>query len=331
MKILAICGGNGTWLQPFGSDLVANIEPRGVYKTPDDIQWKLNFPDTPLYKTLPLLEGIDIIVGAPDCGHSSVFSLSRAKQFHDPKENDSLTLFFKGVKYYKPKVFVMENLPKALETLTLDDIRQILPDYQVYSKNFGCDEIGNSQITRKRCIIYGRLSAEWLFRGRKTTLNYPCPTFHPFPVTALKKVNDLLRDLPEDGQNRENIDSVISLYGGKKLSLREIQFEWAKRTSERWYIEGENKMNTAPGVYRLFPFRYPMTVRKTNRQFNPQGLMMSPRELARIQGIPDSFKIWYDKSRPEYSINKGRVTVAKTPPYEFGVWLNQTFKTFYYE
>ena len=54
---------------------------------------------------------------------------------------------------------------------------------------------------------------------------------------------------------------------------------------------------------------------------------MTPRELARIQNIPDSFKIYMDIKNPIYWINKGRTTVTKCPPYDIGKWFyNQLIK-----
>jgi asparagine synthase (glutamine-hydrolysing) len=50
-------------------------------------------------------------------------------------------------------------------------------------------------------------------------------------------------------------------------------------------------MKNLPGVYRNLANEYPLTARKQNRQFNSLGYIMSPRELARIQGLPDDFKI----------------------------------------
>jgi len=54
--------------------------------------------------------------------------------------------------------------------------------------------------------------------------------------------------------------------------------------------------------------------------------MMTPRQLARIQGVPDDFKIWFDKTSRTLSINKGRVSVTKAPPYEIGIWFKNTLQ-----
>ena len=129
---------------------------------------------------------------------------------------------------------------------------------------------------------------------------------------------------------REDINDIITLYAGKKLRLDEIQAQWLFEfpDSKRWVVK-DRKFTTAPGVYRNLPNEYPLTARKANRQFNHDGLMMTPRELARIQGIKDSFKLHYNKQQKGYWINKGRVTVAKTPPYEVGLWFFKRIKKLY--
>ena len=38
-KILAVCGGNGSWLYSMKEYLTANIEPRAVFYTPNNLQW----------------------------------------------------------------------------------------------------------------------------------------------------------------------------------------------------------------------------------------------------------------------------------------------------
>ena len=104
MRILGINAGNGVLVYPMRKHLVACYEPRSVFKTPDDIQWKLNF-ETPLYSG-PFdlydrahrenLKNIDVVISAPDCGHSSILAYSRAKKLSNPKDNYSFNVFKEG-------------------------------------------------------------------------------------------------------------------------------------------------------------------------------------------------------------------------------------------
>lgn len=73
-----------------------------------------------------------------------------------------------------------------------------------------------------------------------------------------------------------------------------------------------------------------MTARKADRQFRPDGTIMSPGELAVIQGYPAKYKIFcIDTDNPKirnYWINKGRVSVTKGPSYEIGLWFKKCLK-----
>jgi len=75
MNILGICAGQGGLLFPFRKHLLGNIEPRTVFHTNCESQWKANFKDIPFYKgyNLPEFdEKVDVILSSPDCGMSSI-------------------------------------------------------------------------------------------------------------------------------------------------------------------------------------------------------------------------------------------------------------------
>ena len=130
LKVLAVCGGNGVICHPLKDNLIANIEPRPIFKTPQNIQWTLNFGEIPLFhsveafiKEFTTKPEVDLLVGAPDCGHSSILSYSRSKGLHNPRDNSSLTLYLKTVKMFQPRVFMMENLPAMLKTISRNELR----------------------------------------------------------------------------------------------------------------------------------------------------------------------------------------------------------------
>ena len=316
--VLGICGGNGVILHPFKKHLIGNIEPRQIFYTKDNKQWASNFGDIPMEK-LPwlVLKGtkIDLIIGAPDCGHSSVLAYSRAKKKSDPNDNPSLNMYFRLVKQYQPSMWVMENLPALLDTITIEELNDSYPNYDI---NFICDSVsiyGNSQLTRKRLLIVA-IRKDGRFRHIKVT--------KPKRPMGLPKTGELLRGLTNKhtGHNSEGLEEIITLYAGFKMRVADIKEEWltTRKQHSRWLVEGRN-FSTAPGVYRNVHNEYPMTARKANRQFNPDGEMMSPRELARIQGVPDSFVIYTERENGKYWVNKGRATVTKCPPYQMGTFI----------
>lgn len=321
LKILAVCGGNGVICHPLKGNLIANIEPRPIFKTPQNIQWTSNFGKIPLFhsveafvKEFTTKPEVDLLVGAPDCGHSSILSYSRSKSLHNPRDNSSLTLYLKAVKLFQPRVFMMENLPAMLKTITRNELRSFFEEYRLIFIEHPVTAWGNSQKHRVRLVLFGVKRGEDISTKELRKV---------YPMGELKTSGQLISGLDSNisGHIRENINTRITLYAGKKMSLSDIRDEWMRRGVSRWEVE-DRAFFTAPGVYMNLENKPPATARKANRQFNHHGLMMTPRELARIQGVPDSFEIWVDHSREGYCINKGRATVTKTPPYEMGIWLH---------
>lgn len=335
MKVLGVNGGNGVILFPFKSSLIANIEPRALFKTPKDIQWNVNFGGISIINSNPKiiyseiekldLQGVNLLIGAPDCGHSSVLSYSRKKTMGNPRANFSLNLFFSMVNKVKPDVWVMENLPALLKTIPKQEIKANFRGYKLLFIQAPVSKWGNSQVNRVRLLIIGVKTELW-------------PKLKPYithmPRVRRPKVTKHLLYTGEYGVNghiRESGDEKFTMYAGFKITPSEAKQIWLTtkdsrgRDIKRWLVH-DRKFTTAPGVYRNIPNDYPATARKANRQFNPDGDMMTPRELAKIQGLPDRFKIYCDNSRPNYWINKGRTTVTKTPPMEIGLSLKIALK-----
>lgn len=323
-KVLGICGGNGVVLHPFRENLVGNIETRGIFRTPDDIQWRLNFPKVPLDKARntrysPNL--VDVIVGAPDCGHSSMLAFSRAKKMGNPKENESLQTYLYSLRLYRPKFFMMENLPKLLDNWGEE------PMFEGYRIKYWVAPVshwGNSQVSRVRLVVVG---------VREDIKSVKWSDFRLEKPSYLPRVGELLEGLNYPNYElchvRESSDTYLSLYHGdkRKITVQEAQDIWNTEfvDSKKWVVNKGNLKNQ-PGIYRNFEDDYPLTVRKQNRQFNPDGSVISPREIARIQNIPDSFKLWYTQKSHQYCLNKARVTTAKTPPYDIGKWFANILK-----
>jgi len=324
MKVLGVSAGAGVILYPFKEVLIGNYEVRNDFKTPDEIQWKLNFGDIPLYRTEELdhLLKPDIILSQPNCGQYSILAHSRRKK-EAYKEDISLNLFFNSIILYKPKFALLENLPDLLNNIPKDKIKSKFKNYKIKFILGSVSLFGNSQMSRKRLVM--------IFIRRD--LNIKLKEFRSFKVSELKYSGDLLKDTypinVDNGDHYGNInenepDKEITIYGGKKMKTIDITKEWQNRLKgeKRWYThkDDEAKFKTAPGVYRNLIDDYPATARKANRQFDHNGEMMTPRQLAKIQGIPDSFKIWTDQKKRLNSINKGRLSVTKAPPYEIGKW-----------
>lgn len=326
LKALGICGGGGVILHAMRAHLVGNIEPRAVFRTPHDQQWKLNFKVGYDNKDVRYPKAqVNAIVGAPDCGHSSMFALSRAKKFSDPTDNASFKYFVESINYYQPAMFGMENLPKLLDTMG-DALYDVFDNYNLKVFTEPVSTWGNSQVTRIRLVIVGLRKDLPKDILKKVKL----PKEEDF---KLKTSSELIKGLvfnedPALGHVREPDDFMVCMHykGERKISVAEARRIWMTEYEElkKWPANVGGMINQ-PGVYKNVADDYPLTVRKQSRQFNHAGYMLSPREIARIQGVPDSFKIWYDEKFKMYCINKGRALMAKTPPYEIGVWFNKVF------
>lgn len=330
LKVLGINSGGGVSLHPFKWDLIGNLEERSIFHTAQDCQWKLNF-NQPFWRNYEdCLEYIkkgkikpNVIISSPDCGSGSILRLSRAKKLGDNKQNKSLKTFFKAIKELKPKFFLFENLETLFKTLSEEEFRKKTKKYQLVIHSRSVADFGNSQITRKRLIIVGIRKKLGLTDEEVTkAFEVPKNLYAPRPCHIL--YNDLeFMKKPPTGHFREHLGLTITMYSGFRLTIAEIQHKWENefRGKSRWEVK-DRKFSTVPGVYRNLDMEFPSTARKANRQFDSKGYMLTPRQLARIQGVPDNFKIAQDPEKAElgYWINKGRALVTKTPPYEISLW-----------
>ena len=343
LKVLGVSAGNGVLLYPFKKHVVANIEIRPTFATEGDKQWKLNFPKAALLKGrdiknhgFPNYKGVDIIVGHPDCGAGSILRLAKSKAYTTSRGNASVDLYFDAVNYYKPKFFLFENLVAFFNSYPKKELKEIFKGYKLLFHTGPVSQWGNSQIGRKRLVIIGiREDQNIKFRAFKLLKqeNIKLST-----AGALEKL--LASQLKHQNAEqlfhlRENDSQVMHMERNwKRLSLKEIRDEWDKNQSTKsWNAEthGKGRMKTLPGVYRNRGDDLPRAVLRNNRQFDPYGNIMSPRQLANIQGIPEDFKLYYNPNKLGYCLNKARVTIAKSPPHEIGKWFYNRIKRIYHE
>lgn len=341
-NVLGVSSGIGVSLFPFKDHLVGNIEPRAIFHAEGEPQWVANFRGIPLWKDFKPakehLKGkhIHLMISSPDCGSGSILRYSRAKKLGDIKGNASLDYFFAGVNHFKPDFFYFENLPSISRSLPDVDFDEKLDGYNIIRHNSSVAAWGNSQLFRKRLIVIG-ISKKIPLESVKKYFKLPRETNHK---TCFELYGDLdkwdatpgdsevnwLKAIMTLGHARETGSETISIHGGRRMLVRDIRKAWKDIKGRRWPVTDGHKYKTAPGVYRNRKNDYPATARKANRQFDHNGQMLTPRQLARIQGVPDEFKIYNDpagRDKLNYWINKGRAAVTKTPPYEISVWLKR--------
>jgi site-specific DNA-cytosine methylase len=329
MNVLGISAGQGALLFPFRKHLLGNIEPRGVFHTPGEEQWKANFGDIPFYKGYCLQEfdeKIDIIISSPDCGASSIMRLSKVKEWGKPKDNRSLSLVIEGINYYKPKIFLIENLPRLLSLLPNEYLQEAFKDYKLIFHERSVSDYGNSQVSRKRLVITGV--------HKKTGKKYLNAFNEVFQVKTPTITRELLFESPYGSNYNIPIEKTLAMYDYRKLpakknlTVRKIQLLWNSdfKNEKKWPIKTA-KMSTLPGVYRLELDKAPLTLRPADRQFRPDGYPLGILDFKAIMGFPKAYKIFMDEGNYLYWLNKARYTIAKGSVYEVGIWFKKCLKT----
>ena len=329
MNVLGISAGQGALLFPFRKHLLGNIEPRGVFHTPGEEQWKANFKDVPFYKGYCLQEfdeKIDIIISSPDCGASSIMRLSKVKEWGKPKDNRSLNLVIEGINYYKPKIFLIENLPRLLSLLPNEYLQEAFKDYKLIFHERSVSDYGNSQVSRKRLVIVGI--------HKKTGKKYLNAFNEVFQVKTPTITRELLFESPYGSNYNIPIEKTLAMYDYRKLpakknlTVRKIQLLWNSdfKNEKKWPIKTA-KMSTLPGVYRLELDKAPLTLRPADRQFRPDGYPLGILDFKAIMGFPKAYKIFMDEGNYLYWLNKARYTIAKGSVYEVGIWFKKCLKT----
>lgn len=324
-KVLGVSSGLGVSLYPFKEHVIGNIEPRSVFHTPGNEQWKANFGDIPLYRILSYekdyFSPLDVIISSPDCGSGSILRYSRSKKLGDHTKNNSLMLFFSALRINLPKFFLFENLDGLFKSFPKERFIDLTNRYRLIEHNASVKYWGNSQINRKRLIIIG------IRRDLPTKIDkyFRLPHYEDRIKTCGELYGDLWFHDEAICHVREPDNEIISIHARKRMSNFEITKTWLTRLKgkKRWETEPGFNFSTAPGVYRNLNNDYPATARKANRQYDHMGKTLTPRQLARVQGVPDDFKLYYDDTKSKYWINKARTTVTKTPPMEISIWFKK--------
>lgn len=330
LKILGVCAGQGALLFPFRDQLLANIEPRPVFHTKNEEQWKLNFGEIPFIRSYEVPNyRPDIIISSPDCGSSSIMRLSKKKTLGKPQENKSINLVIRSIQELKPKIFLIENLPRLLNFIQPSEFSELFPDYKLVYHEASVSEYGNSQISRKRLLIIGIHNRH----GKK----YLDAFNNKFKVKELKVTRNLLEAAYSLPNYMIPKNKVLAMYDYRKLpkkinlTVEEIQNLWANdfKSEKKWPIKTA-KMSTLPGVYRLEADKAPLTLRPADRQFRPDGWPLGIEDFKNIMGFPKRYKIYMKigSTNEEYLywLNKARYTIAKGACYEIGIWFKKCIR-----
>lgn len=251
--------------------------------------------------------------------------LSKVKELGKPKDNRSLNLVIEGINYYKPKIFLIENLPRLLSLLPNKYLQEAFKDYKLIFHERSVSDYGNSQVSRKRLVIIGV--------HKKTGKKYLNAFNEVFQVKTPTITRELLFESPYGSNYNIPIEKTLAMYDYRKLpakknlTVRKIQLLWNSdfKNEKKWPIKTA-KMSTLPGVYRLELDKPPLTLRPADRQFRPDGYPLGINDFKAIMGFPKQFKIYIDQENYLYWLNKARYTIAKGSVYEVGLWFKKCIK-----
>ena len=240
---------------------------------------------------------VDIIIGGPPCQGFSI----AGKRMIDDERNQLYKSFVEFVSFYRPKAFLMENVPNIMSMGKGVIKEQITQDfeklgYHISSKILMASDFGVPQNRRRAFFI-----------GFKENCNFEFPTpFTNQTVTSFDAISDLPDYSVSDGekypidiqseyqkfmrenslglynhqitQHNEKTVSIISLVpdGGNYKDLPE-EFRKTRNVNIAWTRLNSQKPSFTIDTGHRHHFHY-----KFNR-------VPTVRESARIQSFPDNF------------------------------------------
>lgn len=311
LKALGITSGIGSMLvgaRDLGFEIIGNLEWRDYYRfsaTPGERNtFTENFPGAFMargYYDIDdfIIPQIDFAAGHPECGRYSNLSFSvKGGTYQESRGKDvsDIPLFLQYIARYKPRFFLMDDLPASFDALPMAQYVELLPDYDLFPEWVSNWGYGNTQKYRNRMFIVGALKDEkFAFRAGE------------FPHTRVLKddIGDLV-DLDPDIPNHANVDPdyipgryVNMSYYGHRPSWEQIRSYNGDLLKNLPYFTPDGEEKIRPGTRSP---NWDSFCPVLSGGFNPlhpiRRLPLSIRERARIQGFPDDFVFHFDSGGP---------------------------------
>lgn len=283
------CGSAAVAVKNLGLDIDFIYEPRGEHFL-NTFQknfggYKNKMGD--IVSVIEYEEGIkpdpDIIIGQPDC---KIYSNLRTRKREDVTiTNTQLYYFLRDILFYEPYAFIVENLPKGIDTIL---------NYIKLQSRFDMDLEGGTRFdggSQKKLSEYSLIrvdinAKDYLPQSRKRSFLVGTPKFSTTnfeflpasPDFSLKSCRKLIQDL-EDEESHE-------IFKNHKVP---------NHSEER--IKGFSKLGPGVSYYgtqnnrRLDPDKpaYTITSHCTQHVHYKLNRTLTVRECARFMGFPDSF------------------------------------------
>ncbi|WP_243078880.1 DNA cytosine methyltransferase [Pantoea sp. MQR6] len=324
-------GGMSSGFEMAGFRVSASIELMPKYA----LTHALNFPDCQtisgdITNISPLEFGLKtnitpgeplIIIGGPPCqtfsniGRSKIESVSKADIKLDPR-NYLFKNYLEYVSYFKPDVFVMENVPNLKTRYNGEIFKKILEiceaeGYKISYSILDASHYGVPQKRKRLFIVGNRLEGDFSFAA-ETHKNNPRTVFDA--ISDLPIIHDGIRadELPYSKSElltefQLSMRNSTGLVGNNICRMSNVR---AKQIFE-FMKPGDNYMDLPPEVRKILPFqegRFQDRLKRLvmeqpswtilahigmdgYRYIHPsETRTLSVREAARIQSFPDHFK-----------------------------------------
>lgn len=241
---------------------------------------------------------IDVIIGGPPC---QGFSISGKRNPNDPR-NSLYRGFVKTVAYFKPKAFVLENVPNLVSMSGGKIKDQIIKDfsdlnYDVKYKILLASNYGVPQ-NRRRVVFVGVLE--------KNNFEYPQEVSIKNKQTCLDALCDLPENSVEDGTvnkikpksdyqklMRTKIDKIynheISQHSDKTVSIISLVPDGGNYKNLPEHLKGTRKVHIA---WTRYNSKKPSPTIDTGHRHHfhyNYNRIPTVRESARLQSFPDNF------------------------------------------
>jgi len=314
LKALGLTSGIGSMLigaQKQGFQVVGNIEWRDYYRYQiEDYPTTFchNFPGAwmsrgPLDLPVDLYPGdIDFAAGHPECGRYSNLSFSvPGTQYHETRGKDvsDIPLFLKYVALFKPRFFLMDDLPASFEPFPMKEYIKLLPEYDLFPEWVSNWGYGNIQRNRNRMFIVGALKEEKF-------------AFVPGEFKHEKVLKDIIPDLVdfEEDQifkNHSTVDLDVRSQRYVNMNFRGHNPSWRDLVQSNYnprknipYVSDKGEDKIRPGTWSPDWDGYcPVLAGGFNPVHPLRRTPLSIRERARIQGFPDDFIFFHDDVGPD--------------------------------